>query len=216
MFGGLAYVNNSSIQADIRDNRLLGGSAKIGLNSLTDLKQFHPTLAPKTTIYFKDADLPLYREHSWGDLLKMAYGNDEITALYASLGEAMPQTLADNFLVIGIRDDRLVDETPAPEGGPIQFSRYIPSEIYALVLSASEVAPGETYTLTVLGAKDRLVRIAYTLNGGPVETFTATLDGRGHATFNVSPDTRKGTYQFIGFSIAGGQWIQAGETITVR
>lgn len=217
MFAGMLYVTSHSIAADIRDNRLLGRSAQIAFTSLTDMKRLHPTLPPKATIYFNDIDLPLHWEHSWGGLLGMAYRNDEITALYASLDDLVPEKTSDDLLLLRVRDNRLIDETSEYRANPNRFIRYIDSGVYKLVLTAKEVTAGGTYALNIHGAKEGPVRITYTVNNGLVESFTAVLDVEGKATFNVSPQTRKGIYQFLGFNIPGqSRWIRASDTITVR
>src|SRR5205823_6642044 len=72
VLGGVLAATNRTIQGDIRDNQLLGGSSRAALNTLTDLKQFYPSLPAKTTLYFEDALEPLTWQHDSGGLIKMA------------------------------------------------------------------------------------------------------------------------------------------------
>jgi hypothetical protein len=86
-----------------------------------------------------------------------------------------------------------------------------------LHLSTAEIYGAGHYMLTISGARNVLVRIAYALNGGPVEMFSARLDGHGSVTFNVSRHSRKGVYRFTAFNIAGtDDWIASDQTLTVR
>jgi hypothetical protein len=90
VFAGLLYVNSRSIRGDIRDNRILGGSAKLAADTLTDLKRLYPTLPAEATLYFADAAESLQWEHDSGGLLRMAYGNDRIKVIYESQGVSLP------------------------------------------------------------------------------------------------------------------------------
>jgi hypothetical protein len=105
VFAGLLYVNSRSIRGDIRDNRILGGSAKLASDTLTDLKRLYPTLPAKTTLYFADADESLLWEHDNGGLLRMAYGDDNIRAIYESQGVSLAS--AGDVTVFDIRKGHL-------------------------------------------------------------------------------------------------------------
>jgi hypothetical protein len=59
VFGGVLVVTSRSIEGDIRNNSLLGASANIALNTLSDLKGLHPVLPATTTIFFADANEPV-------------------------------------------------------------------------------------------------------------------------------------------------------------
>jgi hypothetical protein len=104
VFAGLLYANSRSIRGDIRDNRILGGSAKLAADTLTDLKRLYPTLPAEATLYFADADESIQWEHDNGGLLRMAYGNDNIKAIYASQGVSLP---ARDVTVFDIRKGHL-------------------------------------------------------------------------------------------------------------
>jgi membrane protein implicated in regulation of membrane protease activity len=112
VFAGLLYVNSRSIRDDIRDNRILGGSAKLAADTLTDLKRLYPTFPGKTTLYFADADESLQWEHDNGGLLRMAYGDDNIKAVYQSQGVSLP--LAGDVAVVDIRKGHLFPRAGQP------------------------------------------------------------------------------------------------------
>jgi hypothetical protein len=105
VFTGLLYVNSRSIRGDIRDNRILGGSAKLASDTLADLKRLYPTFPAKTTFYFADADESLQWEHDNGGLVRMAYGDENIKAIYASQGVSLPS--AGDVTVFDIRKGHL-------------------------------------------------------------------------------------------------------------
>jgi hypothetical protein len=109
VFAGLLYVNSRSIRGDIRDNRILGGSAKLAADTLTDLKRLYPTLPAEATLYFADADESLQWEHDSGGLLRMAYGDDNIKVLYESQGVSLPK--ATDVTVFDIRKGHLFPRT---------------------------------------------------------------------------------------------------------
>jgi len=218
MFAGLLYITGITIGQEMRDNRMLGGSAELALNSLTDLKRLYPELPRKATLYFDDLDEPLVWDQSWGGLLKMAYNTDEISVQYASLSDSPIEDSGENTIFLGVRDKHIVDKTFEYRANPGRFTRYIDSEIYRMEVFPSEVTAGsDKYSITVTGIREAPVRIIYRLNGGLIETFTAGLDAEGRATFQVGPKTRKGVYRFLGFYISGQKgWIRSDKTITVR
>jgi hypothetical protein len=109
VFAGLLYVNSRSIRDDIRDNRILGASARLASDTLTDLKRLYPTFPAQTTWYFADADESLQWEHDNGGLLKMAYGDENIKAIYASQGVSLPS--AGDVTVFDIRKGHLFPRT---------------------------------------------------------------------------------------------------------
>jgi hypothetical protein len=50
-----------------------------------------------------------------------------------------------------------------------------------------------------------------------LELFTTRVNAGGEVTFDVSPQTRKGAYQFLAFSILGrDEWIRTDQTLIVR
>jgi hypothetical protein len=91
------------------------------------------------------------------------------------------------------------------------------SDAYRLIVERSDVTVNDSFAVTVTNVSERAVRIAYRLDGGAIETFSAYMDRNGRSAFNISPSTRKGSYEFVGFNIGGQQgWIRAESTITVR
>src|SRR6185503_3331606 len=153
-FGSLLYLTDRGIRGDIRDNRLLGGSAKIALSSLSDLKAQYPALPPNVRIYFEDRGESVSWEHATGDLIRMAYRTDQVSPLYASLGDSLPSdTVSENTLVFDVRNARLIDRSAEYSAHPGHFVHYEASETYALELSAPQVRAGrDKYKITIHGA----------------------------------------------------------------
>jgi hypothetical protein len=85
-----------------------------------------------------------------------------------------------------------------------------------LYLSAAEVIAGDTYNLTVAQLRHTPIRIAYTVDGGAMQVFTALLDDEGNATFNVSEHTKKGLYRFWAFKGPSTAWVRTERTLLVR
>jgi hypothetical protein len=110
LFGGSLYVNDRMIKADIRDNRLLGASAKVAGSTLEDLKRFYPVLPDGATLYFADAAERVDWEHDSGSLIRMAYDTDKISVLYESQGDSLAP-FTPNALVFRVRNGRLIDRT---------------------------------------------------------------------------------------------------------
>ena len=220
IFAAMLYVCNHGIQNDIRENYLLGGSAGVAAASLKDLKRLYPTLPPDVTLFFEDREQPLVWEHSSGGLLKMAYNTKDVSALYASRGDALgaDERTLEKTIMLRYRNKGLVDETAEMRANPLAYViRYLEPGNNALTLSKTEVRAGESYTLSVSGVQKLEVRIAYTIDDGRLETFTANLDEKGQAKFDVSPSTKKGLYRFLGFNISGqSEWIRSDATISVR
>jgi len=217
VFGCMLYVTSRSIRGDIRDNRLLGGSADLAFRSLTDLKRLYPEIPAKTTIYFNDAEEPLSWEQNNGALIRMAYNDAKIGTLYASQGDAVFSAGNGNTIVLRIHNKHLVDETSQYRANPERFVPYIDSTLFKLDLHPANVDRGSRYSLTISGLHDAPVRIAYSLNDGPTEAFTARVDAQGQATFEVSSVTPKGVYRFLGFNISGhSEWIRTDKIVTVH
>ena len=110
LFGGSLYVNSQMIATDIRENRLLGGSATLAEQTLGDLKRLYPVLPDGTTLYFADASERVDWEHDYGSLIKMAYKTDKISVLYESQGASIAPLTRD-ALVFAVRNGRLIDRT---------------------------------------------------------------------------------------------------------
>jgi len=213
-FGGLLYVTSRSIRAQIRDNWLLGGSARMASNTLSDLKRLYPTLPDKPVLFFFDAGQPLLWHHDSGGLIRMAYGRNDISALYETQEGSIPEI--PNAFVFRVENGRLADLTTAYQRNPLMFAKFKSSDL-RLSLSTPKVAAGrDKYTLSIPQLGKAALRVAYTIDGGPLETFGTILDADGKVTFEVSPYTKRGVYRFEAFKVAGGtEWIRAGETLTV-
>jgi hypothetical protein len=217
LFGGVLYVNSITIHGDILNNNLLGASARAAWTSLNDLKTLHPTLRAGTTLFFADANESLAWHHDLGGLIKMAYGTDLISTLYESQGDALFPEVTD-VIVLGVVKGRLDDRTAAYRADPGTVIKFQDSPL-RLELSKSEVTlDQDTYAVSIKHAEGAPVRIAYTIDDGPLETFRATLDAMGQATFNVSRTTKPGVYKFWGFKLLSGEspWIRADRTLTVH
>src|SRR6185369_13580843 len=79
-----------SVRADARDNRMLGRSSTLALNSLQDFQTAHPQLSSNTTIYISNAEEPdLNWDTSEGALFKLAYRDDTVNTLYWSWGQVI-------------------------------------------------------------------------------------------------------------------------------
>jgi hypothetical protein len=216
IFGSLLYVTSRGIRENIRSNPLLGGSATLASTTISDLKILYPTLPPDVTLYFADIEDPLAWPHSTGGLIKMAYGTDRLTALYQSQGDAL-NIDARPLTILGLHNRHLIDETATYRSNPLQLLKYANSDL-KLHLSTSEVHAGQgKYTLTIQGLSDTPVRVAYRIDGGRLELFTTRVNADGEVTFDVSPQTRKGAYQFLAFGILGrDEWIRTDQTLIVR
>jgi hypothetical protein len=218
IFGGLLYLTDRSIPGDIGTTGC-GGSARRGFASLSDLQALHPALPRNVTIYFDDRQESVSWEHCSGQLIKMAYHTDDISLLYASLGDGLPvDGNLDNIMLFTVNNDHLVEKTAEYRENPNLFIHYSDSEIYNLELSATEVTAGrDKYKITIRGVHDVPVRITYTINDGPLQGFTAGFNNEGSVTFDVSAQTIKGVYRFVGFNIRGNEkWIRSDKTLTVR
>jgi hypothetical protein len=216
IFGILLYVSSRGIRESIRSNPLLGGSATLALNTLDDMKILYPTLPPDATLYFADKEDSLAWPHSAGGLIQMAYGTDHLTALYQSQ-DAFLDSAAVSPIVLAVRNKHLVDETARYRIDLKYFGKFVASDL-RLQLSTSEVQAGQgKYTLSVKGLSNKRVRVAFKIDDGPFQAFTTTLNGDGAVTFDVSPQTKKGTYRFLAFGISGSDdWIRTDETLIVR
>jgi hypothetical protein len=216
VFGGVLVVTSRSIEGDIRNNSLLGASANIALNTLSDLKGLHPVLPATTTIFFADANEPVAWHHDYGGLIKMAYATNEISVLYESLGDTLFPDV-EKVLVFEFSEGRLTDATEHYQSKPGRYMKFADSDL-KLELSVPEVTAGQDkYTLTISELRSKPVRIAYTVNDGRLEIFTALLDADGSITLDVSRHTRRGVYRFWGFkSTDAEEWTRSGQILTVR
>jgi hypothetical protein len=219
LFGGLLVACSASIHADIENHRLLGGSAAIASRSLSDLKRLYPELPPKATIYIDDSEEPLAWDHAWGDLIRMVYERDDITALYASAGDALglsDSRILSEAIVLKHRGG-LTDQTDAFRKRPLPYIPLTTSTAHTLSLSADKIRPRNSFFIVITGARDVSAKIAYIVDRGPTQVFEVALDDQGQSKLEVSESTRKGFYRFVGFAIAGEySWIRSDATITVE
>jgi hypothetical protein len=212
------YVTSREIRQDVADNRLLGGSARLALNPLMDLKRLYPELPPAAIVYFEDRDAPLNWDQDGGGLLQMAYNRKDISAKYASLDDTLLDLSVDNTVVLSFRGDHLVDETASFRRHPERLLRVEEPSTYKLTLSKTEVTAGaDDYDIKVTSAGNSTIRVHYTVNQGPIKTFTTALDSDGRVTLHVSSDVTKGVYSLLLFNILGQHaWIRANADLVVR
>jgi hypothetical protein len=221
VFVGLLMACSASIHGDIENHRLLGGSANVASRSLHDLMQLYPELPPNATIYIDDADEPLAWDHSWGGLIKMAYGREDITVLYSSEADLLalpPDGSTSDAIVLRYRQERLNDQTAAFRKSPSDFStRFQSSEIYDLSVSRPRVRAGDSFSIGISRTHEVVAKIAYVINNGYTQVFEVYLDQQGRSKLDVTETTQKGFYQFVGFALAGQKkWFGSDATITVE
>jgi len=215
LLGGVLYVNRSMIRTDIEHNGILGASAELARSTLNDVKRLYPVLPADARLYFADGNESLLWHHDSGALLQMAYETNKITALYESQGDS-PFSVPNDVLVFRLVKGRLIDETANYRANPLAFIKFTGSD-RKIELSTTNVTAGEKYTLSIAGLSDVPVRIAYTMNEAPLETFSAHLDAHGSVTFDVTKSTGRGLYRFLGFNVVGtADWVRADAALTVR
>jgi hypothetical protein len=209
-----------SVRADARDNRMLGRSSTLALNSLNDLRTRHPRLSPNTTIYISNAEEPdLNWDTSQGAVFKIAYDDETIETLYWSWGEVITHGVLTKGPVIVMKygESHLTDITNtflAASEPPVAYSSVAQNQ---LLLDPPAVTAGQAYRLRIHGISNTEVNVHYTVNGGPVHVFAAHLDQNSETKFNVSENSEKGLYHFVGFQVAGTPgWVQAAGTIRVN
>ena len=212
------YVTSREIGQDVADNRLLGGSAWLALHPLMDLKRLYPELPPSATVYFVDRDAPLSWDQDEGGLLQMAYNRNDISAKYQSLDDTLLDLPADNTVVLSFRGDHLIDETASYRSQPERLLHVEEPSTHKLTLSKSEVAAGaDDYEINVTSAGNATIRVHYTIDQGPIKTFTTALDSDGRVALHVSSGVTKGKYTFLLFNILGQDvWIRAHARLVVR
>jgi hypothetical protein len=209
-----------SVRRDARNNRMLGRSSTLALNSLRDLQEAHPSLTPNTTIYISNAEEPdLNWDTSQGTLFKLAYGDETIDTKYWSWGEVITSTAIERgpLIVMKYGNSHLTDITDdflAASEPPVNYRSVAENQ---LALDPPVVTAGQTYRLKLRGIENTEASIRYTVNGSPVRVFSVHLDENGEAKFRISEASEKGLYHFVGFQVAGTpEWVQAAGTIRVN
>jgi len=215
LLGGVLFVNRSIIRTDIEHNGILGASAEVAWSTLNDVKRLYPELPAEATLYFADGNESLLWHHDSGALLQMAYKTDKISALYESQGDSLFSVPNDVFVFRPVKG-LLIDETANYRANPLAFMKFTRSD-RKIELSTTNVTAWDKYSLTIKGLSDVPVRIAYTINDAPLETFSAHLDARGTVTFDVTESTGRGLYRFFGFNVFGTtEWVRSDAALTVR
>jgi hypothetical protein len=209
-----------TVRADARDNRMLGRSSTLAVNSLHDLQAAHPQLSSNTTIYISNAEEPdLNWDTSQGALFKLGYRDETINTLYWSWGEVITSAALARGPVIVMKysNSHLTDVTNdflAASEPPVNYRSVTENQ---LAVDPALVTAGQTYRLKLRGIANTEANIRYTVNGSPIRVFSAHLDGNGEAKFNISETSEKGVYYFVGFQLAGNpEWIQAAGTIRIN
>jgi hypothetical protein len=216
----LGAICAAASRNDARDNRTLGGSSLIAFNSVADMKAEHPALQPNTTVYFSDSKEPdLAWDTSQGKLLRMAYNDETIQALYWGWGEVITKGVLDRGPVIVLKYapphfKDVTREFLAASEPPVNYLGAAP---YRLAVSPEAVKAGGKYRFSISALKNSDVTVHYTLNGNPVRAFTAHLDDQGQASFDVTEGTEKGIYKFVGFRKTGTEeWFQLAGSIRIE
>ena len=204
---------------DARDNRVLGRSSRLAESSLSDLKQAHPTLQPNTTIYISDAEEPdLAWDVAQGALFQMAYRDDTLRTLYWGWGEVITKGVLERgpVVVMKYHNFHLSDVTREFMAASEPAVAYFKPKDHFLDVHPDTATVGQQYRVAISTLAKADVTLHYTLDGGPVHAFTAHLDDRGEAAFDILPATSKGLYKFVGFQIAGTpEWYQAATSIRI-
>jgi hypothetical protein len=215
----LAAICATAARNDARDNRTLGRSSLLAFNSVADLKAGHPALRPNTTVYFSDEEDPnLAWDTSQGWLLRMAYNDESVQALYWGWGEVITKGVLDRGPVIVLKYapphfKDVTKEFLAASEPPVN---YLGSAQYRLAVTPEAAKAGEKYRFSISALKNSDVTVHYTLNGNPVRAFTTHLDDQGQASFDVSEGTEKGVYKFVGFRKTGTEeWFQLAGSIRI-
>jgi hypothetical protein len=144
----------------------------------------------------------------------MAYGTERATVLYQSESDVVFPELK-RLAVFGVHNGRLVDQTDIYRSDPAHFIKFVDSDL-KLDLSPTEVTAGEKYSVAVTQLRRTPIRIAYTIDGGALQVFTALLDAEGKATFTISEHTKRGLYRFWAFEGPGKTWVRIERTLLVR
>jgi hypothetical protein len=216
----LGVICATASRNDARDNRTLGGSSMLAFNTVTDIKAGHPSLLPNTTVYFSDAAEPeIAWDTSQGKLLRMAYNDETIRALYWGWGEVVTKGVLENGPVVVLKYvpphfKDVTKEFLAASEPPVNYSGAGP---YRLAVTPESAKAGEKYRISISALKNSDVTVHYTLNGDPVRAFTTHLDDQGQASFDVTEGTEKGVYKFVGFRKAGTEeWFQLAGAIRIN
>jgi hypothetical protein len=216
----LGAICATAARNDARDNRTLGGSSLLAFHSIADMKAEHPTLQPNTTVYFSDAaDPDLAWDTSQGRLLRMAYNDETIQALYWGWGEVITKGVLDRGPVVVLKyaPPHFTDVTKeflAASEPPVS---YLAPGPYRLAVTPEAAKAGEKYRFAISALKNSDVTVHYTLNGNPVRAFTTHLDDQGQASFDVTEGTEKGVYKFVGFRKTGTEeWFQLAGSIRIE
>ena len=216
----LGSICATAARNDARDNRTLGGSSALAFRTVADLKAGHPALQPNTTVYFSDAAEPeIAWDTSQGKLLRMAYNDETIQALYWGWGEVITKGVLDRGPVIVLKytPPHFTDVTKEFLAASEPAVSYIAPGPYRLAVTPEAAKAGEKYRFAISALKNSDVTVHYTLNGNPVRGFTTHLDDQGQATFDVTEGTEKGVYKFVGFRKTGTEeWFQLAGSIRIE
>src|SRR2546425_501446 len=215
----LAGICAIAARNDAQDNRMLGWSSRLASNSLSALKAKYPVLPSNTTIYFSNAGEPgLSWDTSDGELFKIAYGDESIRTLYWDWGVVITKELLERGPLIVMKYDQFhfTDVTKEFLAASVQPVNYQPRTDYKLAITPDVAKRGEKYWLSIAGIEDSDVTLHYSVDGSPVRAVTAHFDNHHQASFDVSDQTHKGLYKFVGFRKAGTEdWIQAAASIRI-
>jgi hypothetical protein len=186
---------------DATGNGVLGRSSKLAFNILTDLQKARPALQPNTTIYFSDAEYPdLSWDTAQGELFRMAYNEDSLRALYWGWGEVITKGVVERgpVVVLKYHDFHVTDVTREFLAASAPPESYNGPPTLKVEITPPAAAPGQAYQIFVEGLANTEVTFHYSLDGGPVQAFSARLNESQRVSFQVSDTTPKGLYKLVG------------------
>ena len=154
-----------------------------------------------------------------GELFKIAYGDESIRTLYWDWGVVITKELLERGPLIVMKYDQFhfTDVTKEFLAASVQPVNYQPRTDYKLTITPAGGKRGEEYWVSIPGLENADVTLHYTVDGSPVRALTTHFDDHHQASFDVSDQTHKGLYKFVGFRKAGTEdWIQAAASIRIN
>jgi len=136
--------------------------------------------------------------------------------MYQSQGDVLSSAVVDP-LVFQVRSGHLLDETEFYRANSAKLITFADSDLQLRLSTADVIAGQGRYALKIDRLPNKPIQVAYTVNDGPLQTFTTTLDAVGEVNFDVSRDTKPGLYKFWAFKTAtADSWFRADQTLRVR
>lgn len=141
-------------------------------------------------------------------------GDDSIQTLYWGWGEVITRNVLERGQCDQFHFNDVTKEFLAASEPPVGYQ---PRPEYRLAVAPAAAKSGEKYWLLISGLENSDVTLHYTVDGSPVRAITAHFDDHHQASFDVSDQTCKGLYKFVGFRKTGTEdWIQAAASIRIN